>query len=443
MYIKEKFLRALDSFGLKSGVVVALSGGADSVCLLDLFVSAKAEGRFPYPIIAAHLNHKLRGEESERDADFCKSLCESYGIKSVINFCDVKSFAKSEGMSIEEKARQIRYGFLEWVCEGEDGVDFIATAHHRGDMCETLLLNLARGSSIDGLCSIPRRRSSIIRPLLDVGRDEIIAYNEEKGLTFVTDSTNSDTIYSRNRVRHNILPEFEKIYKGYEENFERTVRLLTRDADFLTSLAREEYAKVIKDGVLYTEKAQNIHLSLLTRIIKMLYNYHGYKDISEAYINAICEKIQSGDKNFTLSLHGCNAVCERGKLTFVNTVCEAVRFCFDISIGESVELPTGLTVTLSEAKTDGGYPLKKSAFGEKLLLRSREDGDTIKIFGKTHKIKRIISDKKLSAKEKTKIFFLCSSGDIIYSNIPATADCAFVRKGEDDCYYIIVKDTIK
>lgn len=441
MNIKENFLTSLDSFTLSGGVLVALSGGADSVCLLDLFVTAKKKGKFPYTVAAAHLNHCLRGDEADRDEEFCKELCENYGVKFHSSRIDVNALARESGKGVEEAARSARYDFLHGIVANDESLSYIATAHHKGDMCETLILNLARGTSIDGLCSIPSRRGDIIRPLLGVSRSEILAYNNEKGLSFVTDSTNLEAKYSRNRVRLNILPEFKELYSGYEENLERTVRLLRRDADYLTAEADKLYDLTVKNGILYTQKAQNIHLSLLSRIIKKLYNYNGFKDISEAYIDALCEKIRQGDENFTLSMHGSTALCERGELTLVKELPRITEFCMDIRVGESVTLPCGLAVTLSCEKSDGAYPLKVSALAEPLTIRSRRNGDTVTVFGKTHKIKRVISDKKLSAAEKSKLFFLTSGEEIIYSNIPVTADKAFVRKGENDCIFITVKDT--
>ena len=433
--IKRKFHLALEEFSLSGGVLVALSGGADSVCLLDLFL----ESEFSYPVAAAHFNHNLRGEEAKRDEDFCIELCKKRGVKLFLGSADVNALAKENGKGVEEAAREARYAFLEGVVSKNESLSYIATAHNRGDMCETMVLNLARGTSLDGMCAIPRRRGNIIRPILDVSRDEILAYNKEKSLDFITDSTNLDEKYSRNRVRLNILPEIKKIYSGYEENFARAARLFRRDSDFIACEVEKRYAEVVKEGVLYTKNAQNVHLSILSRIVKRLYNYHGFVDLTEAHIDALCEKILSGDENFTLSLHSSYALCERGELTFVKSLPSSGGFDFDIALGKSVTLPCGVTVTLSDEKQDGAYPLKKSALCGKLSLRSRREGDVVTVFGKTHKIKRMISDKKLSAKEKAKLFFLTCDGEIIYSNIPATADKAFCRRG-DTCIYITVKE---
>lgn len=433
--VKSKFLASLDMLGCDGGVLVALSGGADSVCLLDLFLKSG----FKHKIAAAHLNHNLRGEESDRDEAFCRAFCESRGVEFFCGSADVNALAEKSGKGIEEAARSARYDFLNSVLEGHGELEFIATAHNRDDMCETVLLNLSRGAGLDGMCAIPAKRGNIIRPILRISREEIIAYNKENSLDFVTDSTNFDSKYSRNRIRHNVLPEFEKLFSGYASNFERTVSLLRQDAEYISSEAEKIYEDVVCDGVLYTKKAQNVHISLLSRVIKKLYNYYGFSDITEAYIDALCKKIRSGDENFILSLHACFALCERGRLTFIKELPCNYEFSMHIEIGKEILLPTGIKVLLSEEDCGGGYPLRRDSLGGELTVRSRKDGDTVIVFGKTHKIKRMIADKKLSAQEKSRLFFLCSNGEIVYSNIPVTADIAFARRG-DDSIYITIKE---
>lgn len=433
--VRTKFLAVLDEFSLSGGVLVALSGGADSVCLLDLFLNSG----FEYPVMAAHLNHNLRGEESDRDESFCRELCEKRGVKLIVGGADVNAVAKASGKGIEEAARSARYEFLQRALSEHSELSYIATAHNKGDFCETVVLNLTRGAGLDGMCSIPERRGNIIRPILKISRAEILEYNKANSLPFVTDSTNLYPDYSRNRVRLCILPEFEKLCGGYADNIERTASLLRRDADYLNGEARKLYGDIVQNGILYTKKAQNIHFSMLSRILRMLYNYYGFVDLTEAHIDALCELIRIGNENFTLSLHGCFAFCERGELTFKKELPRADEFCLPIEIGKETVLPSGMTVLLSRDRADGAYPLRADALCGKLTVRSRHDGDTVTVFGKTHKIKRMISDKKLCAKEKAKLFFLCADGEIIYSNIPATADKAFARRG-DDCIFITAKD---
>lgn len=439
--VKSKFQSALCEFEINGGVLIALSGGADSVCLLDLFAKAQASSAFPYKVAAAHLNHNLRGEESDRDELFCRRLCEEYSIELFVGSEDVNSLAKKIGKGVEEAARSARYRFLNETASN-NGLSYIATAHNQGDLCETVILNLARGAGLDGMCSIPKRRNNIIRPILKVSKSEILSYVDENSLSYVTDSTNLSCDYSRNRIRHNVLPELEKLYEGYASNIERSVELLRRDAEYLTEMAGKAFDEVVENGALLTKKAQNLHPSILSRIVKMLYNHYGFSDITEAHITSVCGAIKSNNKNFTLSLHKCFAVCERGQMRFAKELCSSPTFCIPIKIGESVTLPSGITLTLSREKADGAYPIKASALGGALTVCSRTNGDTVTVFGKTHKIKRMIADKKLSASEKADLFFLKNDGTTVYSNLPATADFAFARKGDDTIYIITTKENL-
>ena len=440
--VNNKFLAALRDIAPSGGVLIALSGGADSVCLLHLFLAAKEAGIFPYKIATLHVNHSLRGAESDRDAAFCKELAEKHGLRHFASTADVAALAKEHGKSIEEEARNVRYSIFESILKENEDLSYVVTAHHRGDFCETMLLNLIRGSGMRGLCSIPKRRGAVIRPLLNVSREEILAYNAANGLPFVTDSTNADPAYSRNRIRLKVLPEFSAISAGYAESMVRTAALLDRDAGYLETEAARLYAKVVQNKTLYTKSAQNFHLSMLSRIVKMLYTEYGFLNLAEVHVDAICTQILSGKENFTLALPDSFAVCERGKLRFVHTLPKSEDFCLPIEIGKETLLPNGLKVLLSETPTESGIPLRKDALTGALTVRSRKAGDTITVFGKTHKIKRMIADKKCSAAQKAKLFFLCADGNILYTNLPATADAAFCRRGDGPCIYITIKETL-
>lgn len=433
-----RFLSALRSMQVQGGVLVALSGGADSVCLLDLFCQAQKNGDFPYAIAAAHLNHALRGEESDRDEDFCSKLCAKYGVPLFKSRVDVRALAK--GKSIEEAAREARYAFFADTLREGDDLTYVATAHHLGDFCETMLLNLVRGSGINGLCSIPRMRGNILRPLLDCNREEILAYNAQQGLDFVTDSTNLSFEYSRNRIRHRVLPELAKISEGYADSMARTAALLASDADFLRTAAEQAYVKTVQTGVLNTKQAQNLHPALLSRIVKMLYTQCMGAHLAEVHIDAITGQIKSGKADFSVSVPGGICHAERGELTFTAALPKCNDFALPITVGTPVALPCGITVLLSEQAD--GTPLLAEALSGTLTVRSRREGDTLRQFGKTHKIKRMIADKKLSATEKAKLFFLVADGEILFTNLPATADRAFPRADGGPCIYIKIEETL-
>lgn len=440
MNITEKFSAALKGFDLCGGVLIALSGGADSICLAKLFLDAKKSGNFDFELAAAHLNHSLRGEEANRDENFCREFCEKNGIRLFLLTLDINEMASKSGRSTEEEARIARYSFFEDILKSESSLSYVATAHNKNDLAETMLLNIVRGSGIDGLRSIPKRRDNIIRPILDVSRDEILGYLAENGAGYVTDSTNLTDEYSRNKIRLNVMPHLASISNGYLDCICRTSKLLATDAEYLSVEADKAYREIVLDGAMHTKKAHNLHRAILSRIIIKLYNDSGFSSLEETHVDAICNMLQNEKENFSLSLHGCDAICERGILRFAKKE-SAVSFSLPIKIGEKTVLPTKTEVILSNEKLCGGVPLKADALCGNLLLRSRKDGDTIRQKGKTHKIKRMISDKKLCQSEKDRLFFLTCDDEIIYTNLPAIADKAFTKGGEN-CIYLLTKENL-
>ena len=198
-------------------VIVALSGGADSVTLLHILNSIKE--LYNLTLRAAHLNHGIRGEEADRDEDFVRKLCESMGVPLDVRREDIPAIAKESGKSEELCGREVRYAFFDALCE-QYGAK-IATAHNRDDHAETVLWNLVRGAGLSGLCGIPVRRGGIIRPLLGCSRAQIEAYCAENQLAYVTDSTNLTAAYTRNRIRLEVMP----ILRQLNENAEGNIKL--------------------------------------------------------------------------------------------------------------------------------------------------------------------------------------------------------------------------
>lgn len=231
----EKVKRAISDYGMLSEgdrVTVALSGGADSVSLLHALNTLREE--LGITLSACHVNHGLRGEESDSDMRFCQELCGSLGIQLHLLDTDVRSFQKKHE-SIEETARCVRYDFFARVSEGGK----LATAHNENDSAETVLLNMMRGTGLKGLCGIPPVRGNIIRPLIYCTRAEVEEYCAAEGLSFVTDKTNLSTDYTRNKVRHIILPEILKINGSFYDTSARMQRTLREDSDFLEGMAAE------------------------------------------------------------------------------------------------------------------------------------------------------------------------------------------------------------
>ena len=215
-------------------VLCALSGGRDSVALLCILLKLSAvEG---FAVAAAHYNHHLR-PTARRDEEFSRAFCAERGIPLAVGEGNVANYARENGLSIEEAARTLRYRFLEETAD-HMGADFIATAHHAQDNAETVLLNLLRGTGLRGLGGIPPVRDRIIRPILEVSREEIDNYIEQNDLPYVEDETNADTVYTRNRLRHELLPLLADLSPGSIGRIALAASRLRQDEDYLDGQAK-------------------------------------------------------------------------------------------------------------------------------------------------------------------------------------------------------------
>lgn len=227
-FIKEKKL-----FTLKEKIIVALSGGADSVTLLRMLLD------LGYTCEAAHCNFHLRGEESDRDEMFVRNLCDTLQVNIHVQHFPTSEIAAQRHISIEMAARELRYEWFEQL-RTKQKADFIAVAHHKDDSIETFLLNLIRGTGFKGLLGIRPKNDKIVRPLLCLTRQEIIEYLQEIDQTYVTDSTNLQDEYLRNKIRLNLLPQLQTINPSIKES-------LTRTTEYLNDMA-VLYNKGIEDG---------------------------------------------------------------------------------------------------------------------------------------------------------------------------------------------------
>ncbi len=233
--MKNKVLSSIRKHNMISAgdtVCTALSGGADSVALLVLLRELSAE--LDFSLSAVHINHMLRGDESNRDEAFCRDLCGRLNIPLTVFREDADAFSHSLGVSVETGARELRYKLFDTV-----SCTKIATAHNLNDNAETLLFRLARGTGLRGLAGIPPVRGKIIRPLIECTRTEIEDFLTEIGQSFVTDSTNLSNNYSRNRIRHNVIPELEAVHGAFPECVTRLTESFAEDEDFLTSEAKK------------------------------------------------------------------------------------------------------------------------------------------------------------------------------------------------------------
>ena len=241
--IVRKYIIHHDLFKNHGRYIVALSGGADSVALLLILKQLGVS------LSAAHCNFHLRGEESERDEQFCVSLCERLGITLHRIHFDTQFYARQHKVSIEMAARDLRYRYFAQLAK-DIKADGICVAHHRDDNVETVILNLLRGSGVDGLAGIAPKNGNILRPLLCISRQDILDYLQLQGQDYVTDSTNLEDDALRNRIRHHVIPLLETINPAAKENIDQTAKYLRQAKTMLEGLMNHDRADagVVKDS---------------------------------------------------------------------------------------------------------------------------------------------------------------------------------------------------
>ncbi len=379
-------------------VLCAVSGGADSMCLLALLRETGA-----CELAAAHFEHGIRGGESLRDCAFVEDYCRAKGIACFVGHADVPRFAREEGIGLEEAARTLRYAFLEKTAE-EHGFDWIATAHSADDNAETALFNFARGAGPAGLCGIPPRRGKIIRPLLGLTRAEIEQFLAESGTPHVEDSTNESDSCSRNRIRHAVMPVLREINPALSEAVARTGRLLRRDEDCLDGLAEDFIEKHFDGESLPAAELLSLHEAVSSRVVRKLLPHAA----EEKHIRAVLALCRS-DGRALLDLPGAQPRCERGRLYFAPDETAPLPET-PLAIGGSAELrEAGLTIRAQLARPGEEiyspfktYRLKYESISGKLSVSSPRPGERYRPAGRgcTKTLKSLFAERRCTRREK-------------------------------------------
>ncbi len=427
--IAEKTVKTHNMLEDGDRVLVGLSGGADSTALLYVLLSLKE--KYNLEIACSHINHQLR-DTADRDMNFCKSLCEKLGIEFFLLTADIKTGAKDAGMSEELFARNVRYEFFESL-----GFDKIATAHNKNDVAETLVFNFMRGASTAGLSGIPYVRGNIIRPMLDIKKADIIEFCQKNGYEFVTDETNFEAIYSRNKIRLDLIPKIEKDFNpGFVDVVTKNAALIGEDAEFLDNLAKEQYSGEVKISDL-----DHMPIAIKRRILEIFWKDRtgSCQNLGVDYINDILELAEKNQTGKSIDLPGGFCVkAEYGKLEIYKKT-EKTEFSYEICPEEVLNIPE-IGKTLLVKKTD-----KKPDFyiDEKTILtvRSKKAGDIFyptKMNGKK-KLSDFFTDKKIPNEKRSEIPIILADGKII-----AVGDMRFSKEFQDTQktgYKIEIKET--
>ena len=418
-----EFMKAHNMVAADDNIIIGFSGGADSVCLLFILNLLKKEvPEFAsLNLHAVHLNHGIRGAEAKRDEEFVKDFCEKLGVELTVISRDIPTIAKETGESEEAAGRRVRYGIFREKLEDLGG-GVIATAHHKNDSAETILFNLARGSGLEGVTGITPCGRGIIRPLLCLTRDEIEEFINENNLEFVTDSTNADTKYTRNFIRHEIItPMTERVNKNFVEHVCNFSDIARRYKDFVDGEADRILGKP-QNGFYKFKKDELAGLPdiLLETVILKAYQALSPDslDISAERIRAVAKGIKApftGSKTYELPKGvGVRAASDEIKF-FVGDEdpapqSPALYFMDDkvrgrLNRGERVELTYGhyrISLFLAEnfiKNGDGDYTkyFNYDKITSNVCIRKRQPKDTIIIDnkGSDKKLKKEFIDRKI------------------------------------------------
>ena len=292
--------------GAGETVLLALSGGADSVALLHL-LSAMAQ-RDGFSVVTAHVNHGIRGAEADEDAALCRRLSASYGWEHLETRADVPALAARNKRSLELEAREVRYAFFAQIME-ERGISLLVTAHHGDDNLETVLFRLCRGTGLHGLCGIPPVREFangwLVRPLLPFSKEELLSLCEGEGLEYATDSTNRVADCSRNRIRLELIPILERQFPEPRRSVHRMTVSLTQDQDYLCAEAKRFLEAHRRAGGVAADALREAHPAVRRRVIGMLLP----RALEAVHVEAVESLLESNVSGAWVSLPGDRCAC--------------------------------------------------------------------------------------------------------------------------------------
>lgn len=403
----------------KSAIIIALSGGVDSSALTFFLTRIKDE--YNLELFAAHINHGLRNEADE-DEKCAKAFAEKLGLPFYSLKADIKSEARKTGESLEECGRRIRYNFLNKLSNEKNAL--IATAHNLNDSIETALFNMSRGSGLKGLCGIPPVRDNIIRPLIYCSRAEIETYCKSNSIKYVTDQSNFDNDYSRNKIRNKIIPEFYNINQAFDKTAARTLKNLRMDNLYLEKLADDAYNKTVSNYMINVKSLKALPSPIIPRIIsRAAFGKMGYS-LSSFHIDEI---IDSLDANRKVQLPGNYfSRITNGNIEFFKRSQAVKKTIKPANLGKNSFYDYNINIFLEDySNICNNEKVNKKFFHDRidcdkisgsLILRNRAPGDKFspQFRNITKTIKKLFNEAGIPPERRDLIPILCDDIGIIW-----------------------------
>ena len=423
-------------------VICAVSGGADSICLLHTMLVLK--GEYNLSLYVANVNHLIRGKESDSDSDFVKKVCRAADIECFYREYDVVKIARERKIGEEECGRILRYEFFDELSKSLGNAK-IATAHNLNDNAETVVFRLARGTSAQGLCGIKYKRDNIIRPLLDISREEIERYLRSNSLSWREDSTNQIPLYARNKIRLNIMPLLREISSGAEQKIVSAARCITEDNEFLNECARVVQNECFFGEYILIKPFADAPLPLKRRIAANVLVQWGMREVTAEKIEKFIDFFhKDSGKQFNIDAQ-CYAEKAYDKVNFCKRQNEA-EFSALLDIDREVSHKNWkLSVEYSDKKAEkcgkniAVFDAQKLTLP--LMVRYRKDGDKMSPKGMygTKKLSDIFSDEKIDRHLRDLIPIVEKNSQIIY--IGGLRQSSLYASDKETNKYIIIKYT--
>lgn len=425
-------IKEYNMFELNDTVVIGVSGGTDSVMLFHVLNLLKTE--YNLHLIVAHINHKIRLGDAEKDAIFVENLCKEYDVEFYLKEAYIKDLAKEWGIGEEEAGRKVRYDFFAELA-GQNGK--IVTAHNANDNVETVLMRMMRGTGITGLKGISYKRNNIVRPILSISRSDIEDYVEENKLNYITDKTNFESIYTRNKIRLELIPFMQNMFNPNLVNtITQNIKTYSEDADFLEKESEKVYFSLMQRDEtssnlkLNLKELLSLHPSIAKRVI--IKSIKELKDSEQIGISA--DKIDFILSNLTNKV-GTIFILNDGfqiRIDYKYLVFEKneeslpmEEIIVNLSVLEQVvEIPSinsrlKISVCSDECIDNNDkvcYLPYKQFNNTKLILRSRKNGDIFRITDKCHKkLNKVFTDRKISSCNRDKIVCLCTNNEVLWT----------------------------
>ncbi len=396
--MNNKVLKTVKKYNMLSKgdrVLIGVSGGADSIALLEFFVSVKE--KYDLDICVAHIEHGIRGEDSVNDAEFVKNYCKKLGVNFYLKTIDAPNLAKKAKMGVEEYSRMARYDFFNTI-----ECDKIATAHNLTDNIETLLFRLARGTGLKGACSIPAVRGKIIRPFIEVSSGEIRKWCNDNNIPYRVDCTNSDSAYSRNLIRLEILPLFEKLNANYQDNIENFISDVNEDYAFIDNYVKSIYPKIVKNNEIDLPKLNELDLSIKKRILIMFFDENGYS-LNRIHLQSVIDiTLKSGKTQIKENVF---AISAKGK----------IRLAKFNDLNKKDEFVTKiLNIDEFKDKNIDFYCDCDKIVGN-IIIRAKQAGDRIKPAGRnvSKTLKKLFNESAYPIEKRDKKIVVCDDFGIV------------------------------